>query len=247
MNSHEMPIRKGGSAEMFNQITSVKLSLIVVDRIKTLIREGTFTSGDQLPSENDLCASYGVERAAVRDALQILKTMGLIEFRLGSKGASYVTASDPNRIVAGLNNMTSATTLSAAEVREARLIFELGLIDLICERITDEDLSLLVDICERSKTAMEDDNYGLDLSLQFHRALARCAHNRALDLIVDTFQASLSIFERPVKEDGSGRWHPGVQEHFDLVDAIRSRNPTLAKAIMELHRSRIPKNLRLIA
>lgn len=247
MNSYETPSSNDGNTEMFGRITTVRVSSIIVDRVRTLIREGTLKPGDRLPTERDLCTSFGIGRATVRDALRILETMGLIEIRVGSRGGAFVTAPSSSRIGASLNDMMAAATLSAAEVREARLTFELGLIDLICERITDDDLTQLVDICEKSKSAMDDDNYGLDLSLQFHRTLAHCAHNRALDMIVDTFQVSLKMFERPVKEDGSGRGHPGVQEHCDLVDAIRTKNTTLAKAIMELHRSRTPKNLRLIA
>ncbi len=236
-----------GMSQMFSPITTVRISSIIVDRVRALIREGKLKPGDRLPTERELCSSFGIGRATVRDALRILETIGLIEVRVGSRGGAFVTAPTSLQIGAGLNDMLAAAAISAAEVREARLTFELGLIDLICERITDEDLAALNDICVRSKAAVEDDNYTLSLSLEFHTALAHCAHNRALDMIVETFQISLEMFERPVKQGGPGRETPGVQEHIDIVEAIKSKNATLAKAIMELHRSRTPKSLRLIA
>lgn len=235
------------SAKMFSPITTVRVSTIIVDRVRTLIHEGALQPGDRLPTERELCASFGIGRATVRDALRVLETMGLIEIKVGSRGGAFVTAPSSLHVGAGLNDMIAAATLSAAEVREARLTFELGLVDLVCERITEDDLDVLHDICERAKVAVDEDNYRLELSLEFHRALAHSAHNRALDMIVDTFQVSLQMFERPVKQGDLGTEHPGVQEHCALLDAIRAKNTVLAKAILELHRSRTPSRLRLIA
>jgi DNA-binding FadR family transcriptional regulator len=236
-----------GMSQMFSPITTVRISSIIVDRVRALIREGKLKPGDRLPTERELCSSFGIGRATVRDALRILETIGLVEVRVGSRGGAFVKAPSSLQIGAGLNDMLAAAAISAAEVREARLTFELGLIDLICERITEEDIARLDDICTRAKIAVEEDNYSLNHSLEFHTALAQCAHNRALDLIIETFQISLQMFERPVKEGEPSRGTPGVQEHFDILEAIKANNSILAKAIMELHRSRTPKRLRLIA
>ncbi len=236
-----------GINQMFSPITTVRISSIIVDRVRALIREGKLKPGDRLPTERELCSSFGIGRATVRDALRILETIGLVEVRVGSRGGAFVKAPSSVQIGAGLNDMLAAAAISAVEVREARLTFELGLIDLVCERITEEDIATLDEICNRAKAAVEDDNYTLSHSLEFHTALARCAHNRALDMIIETFQISLEMFERPVKEGEASRGTPGVQEHLELLEAIRARNATLAKAIMEIHRSRTPKHLRLIA
>jgi len=236
-----------GINQMFSPITTVRISSIIVDRVRALIREGKLKPGDRLPTERELCSSFGIGRATVRDALRILETIGLIEVRVGSRGGAFVKAPSSLQIGAGLNDMLAAASISAAEVREARLTFELGLIDLVCERLTDEDILVLDEICARTKRAVDEDNYTLNPSLEFHTALARCAHNRALDMIIETFQISLEMFERPVKEGEPSRGSPGLQEHYDIVEALKARNATLAKAIMELHRSRTPKHLRLIA
>lgn len=233
--------------KLFNPITTVRVSSIIVERVRTLIRAGKLQPGDKLPTEKELCSSFGIGRATVRDALRVLETLGLIEIKVGSRGGAFVTAPSTLHIASGISDMIASSTLSAAEVREARLSFEVGLLDLVCERVTERDLQDLDAICDEAKRAVHEGDYTLELSLQFHRALAHCAHNRALDMIVDTFQASLEMFERPIKEGDPGRGHPGVQEHCDLLEAVRSRNVTLAKAILELHRSRTPTKLRLIA
>lgn len=245
--NNELSSENSAQSAMFDRINTVRVSSIIVERIKTLIREGTLKPNDKLPSERELCTSFGIGRATVRDALRILETMGLIEVRVGSRGGAFVTAPSTAQIGAGLNDMMAAATISAAEVREARLSFEVGLIDLICQRITPDDLATLDAICEESHQALSKGKYSLAYSLEFHRALAHCAHNKALDMIVDTFQVSLRMFDRPLSEDEPDRGHPGVQEHIDLVEAIRTNNPALAKALLELHRNRVPWRLQKIA
>lgn len=247
VDSDDVDASRHPKSVLFNPINTVRVSSIIVDRIKGLIREGTLKPDDKLPSERELCQSFGIGRATVRDALRILETMGLIEIRVGSRGGAFVTVPSSANIGKGLNDMIAAATLSATEVREARLSFELGLIDLVCERITANDLSVLDKICSDSLIALEQGCYSLSLSLEFHRALAHCAHNRALDMIVDTFQVSLELFDKPLGEKEPDRGHPGVQEHIELVEAIRSNNPILAKSLLELHRSRIPFRFQMIA
>lgn len=247
VDSDDVSVSRQPKTLMFHPINTVRVSSIIVDRIKVLIREGVLKPNDKLPSERELCQSFGIGRATVRDALRILETMGLIEIRVGSRGGAFVTAPSSTSIANGLNDMIATSTLSAAEVREARLSFEVGLIDLICERITSDDLNVLDKVCSDSLIALEQGCYSLSLSLQFHRALAHCAHNRALDMIVDTFQVTLELFDKPLGEDEPDRGHPGVQEHIELVEAIRSNNPILAKSLLELHRSRTPFRFQMIA
>jgi len=51
--------------------TSIKYMLIA-EKIKKDIKEGIIKSGDQIPSENELCKIFGVSRHTVRKALSVL-------------------------------------------------------------------------------------------------------------------------------------------------------------------------------
>ena len=62
-----------------------KLSDEVQDRLLTIIHSEKLSPGDSLPSERELMASFGVGRPAIREAMQNLQRMGLVEIRHGER------------------------------------------------------------------------------------------------------------------------------------------------------------------
>ena len=62
-----------------------KLSDDVQERVLALIRSKALRPGDVLPSERELMGSYGVGRPAVREAMQNLQRMGLVDIRHGER------------------------------------------------------------------------------------------------------------------------------------------------------------------
>jgi GntR family transcriptional regulator len=57
----------------------------MVDSLAERIDRGTHAPGQRLPSENDLCVEYGLSRATVRQALQVLESQRLVE-RIPGRG-----------------------------------------------------------------------------------------------------------------------------------------------------------------
>ena len=52
-------------------------------QLKAQLMEGVWKVGEKLPSENELCATFGVSRVTVRAALQQLEILGLVETKHG--------------------------------------------------------------------------------------------------------------------------------------------------------------------
>lgn len=65
----------------FNSNIPYYIQLIEV--LKEKIQSGEWQAGDQIPSEPDLCESYGVSRTVVRQALREIELEGLITRRKG--------------------------------------------------------------------------------------------------------------------------------------------------------------------
>jgi GntR family transcriptional regulator len=55
----------------------------LIEVLKSMIASGQWKPGDQIPSEPDLCDTYGVSRTVVRQALREIELDGLIVRRKG--------------------------------------------------------------------------------------------------------------------------------------------------------------------
>ncbi|MGH9061376.1 MAG: FadR/GntR family transcriptional regulator, partial [Acidimicrobiales bacterium] len=166
-----------------------------------------------------------------------------IEVRVGARGGAFLTAPSTSKVSEGLSDMLTMSSLAPEEVTEARLVFELGIIDLVCARADERDLDDLSEICDRSVAALQAGRYTMDLSAEFHVRLGHSTHNRALDLIVESFQEALhmSLFAAQAAAPVMG--DPGVHEHRELVEAIARRDPVLARSIMRSHLDRTASRL----
>jgi len=69
--------------EEFAPVRRTSVAVAVFDQIATQILAGTLTAGAALPPERSLTESFAVNRQAVREALQRLDQLGLVEIRHG--------------------------------------------------------------------------------------------------------------------------------------------------------------------
>lgn len=67
----------------FAPVRRTSVSVAVFDQIAAQILAGTLTAGASLPPERSLTESFAVNRQAVREALQRLDQLGLVEIRHG--------------------------------------------------------------------------------------------------------------------------------------------------------------------
>ena len=115
---------------LFKAVSSHRVSQVIVEQIRHLMREERLQPGDRLPSERELCTQFGVSRVTVREALRILESSGLVEIRVGAHGGAFVTAPSSRRVSEGLADLLTLSPLTAAQVTEARLVFELAVVPL---------------------------------------------------------------------------------------------------------------------
>ena len=73
----------------------------VAERLLGMVREGTLAAGDRLPTERELAERLGVGRSSVREAMQMLATLHVVETRPGaapsSAGRAWATCCGPRR------------------------------------------------------------------------------------------------------------------------------------------------------
>lgn len=224
--------------DLFSPVTVGRTSQLIADQIRTLVREGRLKAGDRLPSERDLCERFGVSRVTVREALRVLETYGLVEIRVGARGGAIVSNPSSEALSRGLADLLTLSALTAAEVTEARLVFEVGVIPLIVERATKEDIAALRELVAEGQRALDTGEYRVSMSAAFHVRLAAASHNSAVEMLVHSFHGPMlmSLREAQVAAPLMGR--RGTEEHLEIVEAIEARDAELASQIMRRHLQR---------
>lgn len=204
----------------------------VVDQLLRLIREGTWKVGDRLPSEKELVEQLGVGRSTVREALQNLAAVNVIESSPGQR--TVVKAPSPSEIfrsdLVGLLISDSAVE----ELLEMRTMIEPDCARLAAERASDETLDAiehLLDAHEREHLAGGPvASYGA----RFHLAVARAAGNRVaaafmesiLDILTDRAMNADRIVGARARE---------IADHRMLLRLMRRREPERAAEAMREH------------
>lgn len=230
--------RAGDDADMFKAVSLNRVSHVIVDQIKLLLREGRLRPGDRLPSERELCERFGVSRVTVREALRVLEANGLIDIRVGARGGAFITSPTSQQIGEGLADLLNLSPLTAADVTEARQVFELGIIPLLVERATDHDIAALREMVMVHKAALDRGEYDMSMSADFHARVAACTHNPAIEMLVQSFHGPLLLSLLEAKGTAPLMGQRGVQEHAAFIDAIAARDADRAVAIMIKHLKR---------
>jgi GntR family transcriptional repressor for pyruvate dehydrogenase complex len=228
---------------MFTAVSPNRMSEAIVDQIKTLIRSNRLRPGDRLPSERELCERMGVSRVTVREALRILEAGGLVEIRVGARGGAFVTTPSSERLGAGLADLITLAPVTALDVTEARLVFELGIIPMLVERATADDITGLRQLTRDHIAALRRGEYTMAMSAEFHVQVAACAHNAAIEMLVHSFHGPLLMSLREASTAAPVMGQRGTYEHRDLVEAIAARDVTAATGIMHRHLSRTARRL----
>jgi GntR family transcriptional repressor for pyruvate dehydrogenase complex len=225
-------------ADMFRPVSVERVSQVIVDQIKLLMREGKLTSGDRLPSERDLCQRFGVSRVTVREALRVLEATGLIGIRVGARGGAFVASPTTERLGEGLAGLMALSSLTPGDVTEARTVIELGILPFVVERATETDIADLRRMVDEGHDALDRDLYTMDLSAAFHVRVATSAHNPAIESLVQSFHGPMLFSLRQARNVEPDMGRQGTEEHVALVDAIEKRDLEAAIQVMTTHLGR---------
>jgi DNA-binding FadR family transcriptional regulator len=176
--------------------------------------------------------------------LRVLEANWLLEIRVGARGGAFVTKPSKERVSEGIADLLTLSAVTAAEATEARLILEVGMIPLVCERADEGDIVDLLDICDRQDEALASRNYEINLSAEFHARLAECAHNSAVQMLSHSFRGPLLMSLGRAQQSAPEMGRVGAKEHRQLVLAIRDHDATKAAEIMRKHLGRTARRVK---
>ncbi len=184
-------------------------------RILDEIRAGSLNPGDRL-TEADIAERLGISRTPVREAMRQLESDGLITHT--PRSGSTIRKLDYSEV---------------SELYEMRAVLESTAARFAARAASDVEVDELVSIHEAMCAAIG--THQLDkLNQQFHRCLLDAARNRFLLGAVRSIEKTLLILG-PSTFNESDRPTQSNQEHEQLLNAVRSRQPADAELAMRIH------------
>ena len=199
----------------------------VYEQLKHQLLIGEWKPGDKIPSENELAAAFGVSRVTVRQALQKLTTLGLIETKLGE--GAFVKEITPGVY---MNNMFPVVYLgrdSVVEVMEFRTIIEVGAAALAAERIKDEDIKKLEQYYKKMQANKDNIEKYVEYDLSFHSQLAAATGNSLIIQMYCILQDILRMTIKNITEKNGVEL--GLKFHNMLIDSMKEHNVEKARKL----------------
>ena len=100
----------------------LRRSSSIAAELRRLISSGALKPGDQLPTEAALCRQFGVSRTTLREAIQMLRTSGLLDVTPGR--GSFIRTPDLSQLLADLALTAPAARCNIIEINHLRAILQ---------------------------------------------------------------------------------------------------------------------------
>ena len=218
------------------------LSQKIERTIENAIREKKLLIGSKLPTERELCESFGVSRTALREALRRLSARGLISIRKGS--GMYVSEI---KIEDAINSLNLYYDLKfdknlLTQFIEVRRLFEPKIAWLAALNRLDKDLLELendlneFENCDPDNTQME-----ADLDNKFHLDITIATQNPIMQITMEPIYSLLPRMRNYIYANIEGEKENTIKSHRKLLVAIREKNSEEAYNILKIHLKRTQK------
>jgi GntR family transcriptional repressor for pyruvate dehydrogenase complex len=233
------------------RIRQPRVAEIVASRLRDDILSGRLKEGDVLPSQESLFAEFGVSPPAVREAIHILETDGLISVRRGNVGGAVVHLPTAERTAQMISMVLQARSATPADVSEALMHLEPVCAGL-CAAREDRMTEVVPRLQIQFDTQLEqfDDAAGyVPNARRFHETLVSRCGNEPMILLIGALELIWSTHESSVW-NGEGEPAPmsrktrraALRDHQRLLDAIRDGNAARAVRVAQDHLAAARRN-----
>lgn len=207
-------------SEYVRPIQTTSAAKATMDYLLALIREGRWKPGYRLPAQRKLAKTLGIGMSTLREALQSLQSLGVLEMRQGE--GTFVTAEPYQTIERILSLSLALGDLDVGSLFEARIFLEGGLAYHAAERASEEQIAAIFkNLDDQEKAINEGRIRDVDeLDLKYHRLIIEMANSKFLERVAGMLHHELEQFLRSVPHT-----REGVKFHRAVAEAIRSRDP----------------------
>jgi DNA-binding GntR family transcriptional regulator len=196
-----------------------------LDQLRNAVTSGELAPGTRL-IETELSSALGISRGTLREALRQLQQEGLVE------------AGDRGRLT--VRTLSDAEILDMFAVRAALEGLAAGIVAGLPDRPSlVPRLQAALDALEAARGSI---NHMVEVDLQFHRVLCELTGNTTL---VRTWEALAGSIRMSIMFAGTDKaiTNMSVPRHQQIIDAIATGDPALARDAVDQHMREAAQNL----
>jgi GntR family transcriptional regulator, transcriptional repressor for pyruvate dehydrogenase complex len=220
--------------EGFRRLGQRRIHESVAEQIRRHIALHLVQRGRLLPPERELAGIFGVSRATIQQAIEILEAEHLVESRRGRKGGTFVVGELDRR--ESERRAVDAATASRTQIEDAltyRQVIEPAAAALAAGSRSDSDLASLGQAVEGMRAADSDPTF-MRWDTAFHLGVGRATHNAFFEQAAEEIRLALNPVTLLLP--ASTWWDESqVEEHRAIDLAIVSGDSRTAGKLMHQH------------
>lgn len=202
----------------------------IFEQMLGFIASGEWKPGEKIPSEAELKELFSVSRISVREALQKLSALGLINPRPGL--GTFVTNVSSGLYLKNLIPVLLLDKPDVQQVLEFRMALEVEGAKLAALKATDEDIVDLEKALQEIRNSANDMEKYSESDLKFHNLIFGMTKN---PLFIKVSLLLQQILQEGFLQQTEASQNFEYQQHEDIFKAIEARDPTRAIAAMSAH------------
>jgi GntR family transcriptional regulator, transcriptional repressor for pyruvate dehydrogenase complex len=234
------------------QLRQPRLAEIVAASLRDDILSGRLKEGDLLPRQEHLFKEFRVSLPAVREAMRILETEGLISVRRGNVGGAVVHLPTPERTAQMISMVLQSRGATLNDVSGAVLHLE-PICARLCAARPDRLTEVVPDLraaIEAQQAAFDDVSHWNNNARHFHETVVAKCGNETMIVVIGSLEAIWSAHESSIWDEaqqggsdqipsdspmGSKTRRAALRDHEKILAAIEAGNEERAGALSERH------------
>jgi GntR family transcriptional repressor for pyruvate dehydrogenase complex len=199
--------------------------------VKTALIKRELQPGQKLPTENQLAQSFGVSRTAVREAFKMLAAIGVAEIKQGD--GTYIAKEFSSSVIDPMIFSLIMGNRTPHELLEVRKMIEVGIMEILLDKITDEDIVKMENAITEFEHSYDTPNPNwddlTDLDLKFHYAFAEATKNPSISKIA---RIIWDLFFYSIQK--SVHFENANLHHRKILQAIKARDREQAREAIRI-------------
>jgi DNA-binding FadR family transcriptional regulator len=218
---------------MLKPVTKKSVRGQVFRQLRDQLLRRTWPPGSKLPSEKELSQTMGVSRVSIREGIQHLVSLGILETRHGEGTYVRELTGDGQVHFNALLPLLVLDDIDILQVLEYRRIVEKGAAALAAERATDQDLAEMETVYGQMVQLRDNVAEFARADLEFHLVLAKATGNPVIIKVNNVLRSILEISMENIVT--TLKMEDGLHYHRLIIDAVKAHDAEAAESIMQEH------------